>query len=122
MASAMNADAPVVPKRGEIWLADLSPTRGREQAGNRPVLVLSVDDFNLGPAELVIVAPITTTIRGIPSHVVVKPPEGGLSRPSAVLCDAVRSISKGRLVRTWGRVSSPTLDRVEDCLRILMGL
>lgn len=86
------------------------------------MLVLSVDEFNLGPAELVIVAPITKTIRGIPSHVVVKPPEGGLSRPSAVLCDAVRSISKERLLEAWGRVSPSTLGQVEDCLRILMGL
>jgi mRNA interferase MazF len=42
------------PRRGEIWLADLRPTHGREQAGRRPVLVLSVDSFNSGPADLVI--------------------------------------------------------------------
>ncbi len=46
------------PLRGEIWLADLNPTRGHEQSGRRPVIVLSEDLFNNGPADLVIVLPI----------------------------------------------------------------
>ena len=45
------------PRRGEIWLADLHPTRGREQTGRRPVLVLSVDFFNAGPADLILSYP-----------------------------------------------------------------
>src|SRR6266478_3129255 len=57
------------PHRGEIWLADLRPTRGWEQTGRRPVLVLSVDFFNAGPAELVVVLPLTSTKRDIPLHV-----------------------------------------------------
>ena len=92
------------------------------QAGTRPVLVLSVDQFNQGPAELVIVVPITSRLRPIPSHVRVDPPEGGLSRPSAVLCEAVRSVSKRRLVERRGALKPVTLERVEDCLRILMDL
>ena len=118
----MSHENATAPRRGEIWLADFDPTRGREQAGRRPVLVLSVDEFNRGPAELIIVAPVTSRIRGIPSHVRIDPPQGGLSRPSVVLCDAVRSISKNRLVKEWGRIPPSSLDRVEDCLRILMGL
>jgi len=41
------------PRRGEVWLADLGPTRGHEQAGRRPVLIISDDIFNRGPADLV---------------------------------------------------------------------
>jgi mRNA interferase MazF len=118
----MNPEIDVEPRRGEVWLADLSPTRGREQAGRRPVVVLSVDEFNAGPADLIIVAPVTGTIRGIPSHIVIDPPEGGLSQTSAVLCEAVRSISKTRLINAWGRLDTPSLEKVEDCLRILIGL
>ncbi|HEY3999133.1 MAG TPA: type II toxin-antitoxin system PemK/MazF family toxin [Candidatus Xenobia bacterium] len=66
------------PLRGEIWLADMDPVRGHEQGGRRPVLVVSVDPFNQGPAGLVIVLPMTSRARGIPSHGVVEPPEGGL--------------------------------------------
>ena len=53
------------PHRGEIWLADLRATRGREQTGRRPVFVLSVDFFNAGPADLVVVLPLTSTQRDI---------------------------------------------------------
>ena len=110
------------PSRGEIWLADLNPTRGHEQAGRRPILIVSEDVFNHGPADLVIVAPLTSTHRGIPSHVPITPPEGGLRSPSVILCDAIRSVTKERLVRQWGTVSSFTMTLVEDRLRILLGL
>jgi mRNA interferase MazF len=110
------------PARGEIWLADLDPTRGHEQAGRRPVLVVSEDLFNRGPADLVIVLPVTSTVRPIPSHVRLSPPEGGLKRASAVLCDAIRSISKQRLVRRSGGVAPATMGLVEDALRILLRL
>ena len=108
--------------RGEIWLADLNPVRGHEQAGRRPVLVVSVDPFNQSRAELVVVIPITSTLRPIPFHVVVQPPEGGLTNPSALLCEAVRSISKDRLVTRWGTVSPASMSQVEDRLRILLHL
>ena len=65
------------PGRGEVWLVDVNPVRGHEQSGRRPALVVSDDLFNRGPAGLVIVMPITSTVRTIPSHVRVSPPEGG---------------------------------------------
>ena len=110
------------PYRGEIWLADLNPIRGHEQAGRRPVLVLSEDIFNQGPADLVIALPLTSTHRGVPSHVPITPPEGGLKTPSVILCDAIRSIAKERLLRRWGAVSTATLEGVEDRVRFLLGL
>lgn len=110
------------PARGEIWLANLSPTRGHEQAGRRPVLVVSEDLLNQGPAGLVIALPVTSTVRPVPTHVPVKPPEGGLRNRSAILCEAVRSISTERLVARWGAVSARTMSEVEDRLRILLRL
>jgi mRNA interferase MazF len=110
------------PSRGEVWLADLNPTRGHEQAGRRPVLIISEDTFNQGPAGLVIVIPLTSTHRGVPAHVPITPPEGGLRAPSVLLCDAIRSIAKERLVQPWGTVSLSTMAQVEDRLRILLGL
>ena len=44
------------PARGEVWSVDLDPVRGHEQAGTRPALVVSVDEFNEGPADLVVIA------------------------------------------------------------------
>ncbi|MBA4184486.1 MAG: type II toxin-antitoxin system PemK/MazF family toxin [Acidobacteria bacterium] len=108
--------------RGEIWLVNLSPTTGREQAGTRPALIVSVDIFNHGAAELIIAIPITSKAKGIPLHVEINPPEGGLNVQSFVKCEDMRSISTSRLIKKLGRVSSPTIDAVEDRLRILLGL
>lgn len=52
----------------------------------------------------------------------IRPPEGGVRMDSALLCEAVRSISKERLAVKWGRVTPQTLAEVEDRVRILLGL
>ncbi len=111
------------PWRGEVWLADLNPVRGHEQAGQRPVLIVSTNLFNHGPAGLIFVLPITRTDRRIPVHVPVNPPEGGLVARSFILCDALRSISTDRLVtKPLGTVSDVTMRLVESHLRILLEL
>lgn len=111
-----------LPSRGEIWEVNLNPTRGHEQSGIRPALVMSVDAFNHGPADLVVLLPITTTDRGIPLHVPLRPPEGGVRRPSYIKCEDVRSVSRERLVVPWGSVTAATMRAVEDRLRILLDL
>jgi mRNA interferase MazF len=110
------------PLRGDVWLVSLDPTKGREQAGTRPGLIVSDDGFNRGFADLVILIPITSRARGIRSHVELTPPEGGLNVSSFAMCEAVRSVSKARLVKRMGVVSAETLKMVEDRLRILLGL
>jgi mRNA interferase MazF len=109
-------------KRGEIWLLDFDPTKGYEQAGKRPGLVLSVDIFNDGPAGLVIVCPITSRNRNIRSHVEVEPPVGGLSVTSFIMTEQLRSVSSDRAVRRMGDVSPDILSAVEERVKILLGL
>ena len=110
------------PARGEVWMVDFDPTKGHEQAGRRPALVLSVDAFNSGPAELVIVLPITSKSKGVRSHVEVNPPEAGLTVQSFIKCEDVRSVAKERLSRRRGRVSPQTMAAVEYRVRILLGV
>ena len=110
------------PSRGDVWLVDLNPVRGHEQAGQRPALVVSVDLFNHGPAGLVVLLPITSRPKGIPFHVAVKRSEGGLTRPSFIKCEDIRSVSKERLSRRLGSVTPAILEAVEDRLRILLNL
>lgn len=110
------------PSRGEIWSVDLNPTRGHEQAGKRPALIVSTDPFNHGPASLVVVVPLTSQDKGLPLHVAVVPPEGGLKQPSFIKCEDVRSISQERLAHRWGKVSPKTLAAVASRLRLLLEL
>lgn len=112
----------VQPSRGEVWLADLDPTRGREQHGRRPVLILSATAFNHGPAGLVVVIPITSRDKGIALHVRVTPPQGGLQTESFIKTEDLRSISVERLGRRLGTVSPQTLAEVDDAVRILLEL
>ena len=111
----------VSPRRGEIWEVDLNPTVGREQAGRRPALIVSDDALNSGPRGLVVVIPVTGTARGLPTHVPVIPPDGGLTKPSVVMTEQVRSVSKDRLGRRYGAVTQATMDQVDRILRIVLG-
>lgn len=111
-----------LPSRGDVWLANLNPTRGHEQASTWPCLIVSTDAFNHGPSGLVVILPITTRRRGVPFHISVGAPEGGLSEESFVKCEDIRSVSTERLVRRLGAVSDPLLNQIEDRLRILLQL
>jgi mRNA interferase MazF len=108
--------------RGEIWFVNLDPTMGREQSGRRPCLIVSDDGLNRSRADIIIVIPITSKNKGIPSHVEINPPEGGLQLCSFIKCEDIRSISTDRLVRVIGTVNIQTLDRVGQRLRLLLNL
>ncbi len=110
------------PQRGEVWLVDLNPVKGHEQSGKRPALIVSVDIFNQGPADLVVVIPITTKNKGIPLHVRINPPRGGLHEISYAKCEDIRSISKERLLERYGSVPVKIIAEIEDRIRILLGL
>ncbi|MBM3747887.1 MAG: type II toxin-antitoxin system PemK/MazF family toxin [Acidobacteria bacterium] len=113
---------PPLPSRGEIWLVDLGHPIGHEQAGKRPCLVISVDYFNHGPAELHVVIPMTTREKHIPLHVEAGTEETGLSKRGFLKCDDVRSISRQRFVKRLGTLSPATLTCVEEQMRRLLGL
>jgi mRNA interferase MazF len=113
-----------LPNRGEIWLADFDPVRGHEQGRQRPALIISNDQFNNGPAGLVVVVPLTARERArMPLRVQIDPPDGGVHERSWALCEAVRSISTERLVgEAWGNVAARTLGAVEYRVRALLDL
>jgi len=109
--------------RGDVWLVNFDPIQGHEQAGYRPALVLSVDSFNSSSSGLVTVLPLTSKRRSqIPSRVEVNPPEGGLTSTSYIIGEQVRTISTSRLGRRLGVVAISTMTKVEDVVRILLGL
>jgi len=112
----------ILPNRGEVWTTNLDPTLGHEQAGHRPCLIVSANKLNHSRAELVVVVPITTKDKRIPSHVKVPQGEGGLSEDSFIKCEEVRCISTQRLDRPLGKLNPQTIRQVEEWIRVILGL
>jgi len=110
-------------RRGDIWFFNPDPTLGREQKKVRPCLILSVDAYNNGPADLLIILPLTSQKKSIPIHIEVK--AAGLAQVSYVMCDQIRCISKERLAHVKkgkiGSVNKKCLDEVERCIKVLLG-
>ena len=100
--------------RGEIWQFEFDRPNKR-----RPVLVLTRQEI-LGHLHNVTVAPITTTIRGIPSEVVVGP-ESGLKTTSAINLDNVATVPKDGLRSFVGTASSQVMEAVREALLFALG-
>lgn len=101
---------------------DLNPTRGHEQSGIRPAVIVSVDEFNSCPADLVVVIPITSKNKHIPLHVEIQSENSGHAKVSFAKPEDIRSISKERLVKKLGQLPQKKLKELEEKIRILLGL
>jgi mRNA interferase MazF len=87
------------------------------------VLIVSTDPFNQGRAQLVVAVPFATRDRGLPIHVEVRPPDGGLREVSFAMCEQVRSLTLDRLgLQPFGSVPPAVLRSVDDRLRFLLDL
>lgn len=109
--------------RGEIWLAELDPVRGSEQAGKRPVLVMQTNVINRFTTT-VLTIPFTTNLRraALPSCVKIAVGEGGLSSDSVALCHQLRVLDKTRLSKKLGEVGDKTLEKIENCVLFTLGI
>lgn len=106
--------------RGEIYWADLNPVRGSEQAGFRPVVVLSHEIFNRRSGTVIAMAITSQPQRsGFPLTLAL--PEDQLPRPSWIKISQIRTISAERLGKRLGAVDKDVLDRVIDGLLELIG-
>ncbi len=100
------------PLAGEVWYVDFDPQRGREQAGVRPALVISTNEFNHVRNDLIIVCPLTTRDRGLRYHIPVDPISGVLTRRSLVMCEQVKAQDVGRFLSRRGSVPAAILRSV----------
>jgi len=111
-------------RRGEVYDARLDPTEGAEQAGSRPVVIVSRDAINAS-SPVVIVVPCTTYRPGrrlYPSQVLLHAPDGGLDVDSIALGEQVRALAKSRLGRQRGLLSPPALAQLDRALLIALDL
>lgn len=97
------------PRRGERWWCELP------EIGSRPVVVLS-RDVAVPRLGRTLIAPCTTTIRGLPSEVVLEPGVDPVPRLCAVNLDSVESVSVGVLVSRLGRLGDERMLAVCDAL------
>ncbi len=100
-----------VPARGEVWWCEVSDT------GRRPVVVLSRDPA-IPRLRRTLVAPCTTTVRGLPSEVVLDPDDDPVPQRSAVNLDSVESVSIDVLVGRLGRLSDQRMRQVCTALAV----
>lgn len=119
----MAAPTKTKPRRGEVWLANLEPTKGAEMNKTRPVLVVSGDTIGVLPIKLV--APITAWSAGKGQHVwlvrVGATARNGLSKESCVDVLQVRGLDVERLLKRLGVLSSDDLDEVVTALALVVG-
>lgn len=102
-------------RRGEVWWAELSPPAGR-----RPVLLLSRNEA-YAVRELVMVAPLTTRVRGIPSEVMLGH-DDGVPRECVINLDTIATIAKASLRERLTTLSVDKLKAVDKALRFSLGL
>lgn len=112
-------------KRWEIYYADLSPVKGSEQGGERPVLILQ-NDIGNRYSPTTIVACITTKIHQkheIPTHIEITDPFCGLPKNSMVLLEQLRTIDKSRLKNKVGEINFLNdILNIEKGLKVSLGL
>jgi mRNA interferase MazF len=99
--------------RGELWLAQVGGKK-------RPVLVLTRSEV-IEVRELVTVAEITTSIRGIAAEVEVDHGEVGLDRPSVINCDGIHTVAQASLTGPVGEVNDHTMRKVCSAVNYALG-
>jgi mRNA interferase MazF len=106
--------------RGEIRWADLDPTRGREQAGLRPVLILSADVFNERSGTVIAMA-LTSQPQRAAFPLTLELTDTRLPKPSWVKISQIRTLSVDRIGKKLGAVSPEEITKVIDGLNEILG-
>jgi len=111
------------PKRGEVYLVTFDPTVGHEIRKTRPAVVLQNDVSNqYSPVTIVAAISSRFSQPPHPREVVIPTGRGGLEAPSAVILNQIRSIDRKRLVKRLGGLDAATMRRVDEALKISLGL
>ena len=106
-----------IPERGDVVWINLDPQAGHEQAGVRPVLVLSPSAYN-GRVGLMVCCPITTQSKGYPFEVLIK---NNLKVSGIILADQVKSLDwKARGAKKKGRISEDELSETLNKLKAVI--
>ncbi len=110
--------------RGQVYMVDLAPARGREQTGRRPVLVVSSDAINRQPLAVAVVAGTNAANvpRDYPTNVRVQATESGLAKDTVFLCFQIRSLDPERLRQLAGSLQPAKMAEIDRALRLVLDL
>jgi mRNA interferase MazF len=109
------------PRRGEIWLVSLAPTVGHEIKKTRPAVIVTNDLYNRTNWVL-LVLPLTSHVVAEVDQVMILPPEGGVTNPCVTLPDQLRAVDRQRLVKRLGRLTQPTMAKINATLKLVLDL
>jgi mRNA interferase MazF len=112
-------------QRGEIYFVNLNPVQGREQAGQRPVLVVSIDTINQLPLVITVIVGTKgeNITRDFPTNVRVSTSESELPIETVFLCFQIRSLDRNRFPDSpAGRISETKMVEIEAAVRYCLGL
>lgn len=111
------------PKRGEIWVVDLDPTRGNEMQKTRHSLVIQSDILNK-KLPTYIIAPLTSKVREdwYPIGIVLKKSESGLSKETQVMLNQIKAADITRFKRKVGKLNETVLSQINESLSYVLGL
>jgi|SRR3989339_1482618 len=105
------------PKYGEIWLACFDPSRGSEQGGTRPALIIQ-NDIGNEYSSVTIVSAITTNLYKNPVTVLVDKKDSGLLKESAIKLNQIFTMDKERLIKKLGRLSEEKIMEVKRAISV----
>ena len=110
-------------QKGEVYLADLNPVVGSEQAGTRPVVIVQNSVLNRVTRTVVII-PFTSNLRraDLPSGLLIPKNEGGLSQDSVALCHQIRVLDKSRLAARLGKLSDEWMTKIDETLAFVLDM
>ena len=113
----------MITKRGDIFLVNLEPTKGSEQGGIRPVLIIQKDTLNKF-APTTIIAPITSRIytKEYPTNVIIKREDSKLKFDSTILLNQIKTIDKRRIIKKISILDKSIMNKVDLAIKISLGL
>lgn len=112
------------PRRGDVFLARLDPTEGSEQAGTRPVVVVTRDAINAN-SPVIVAVPFTDAAnpkRIYPSHVWVPKGSAGLRLGSIAKAEQIRAIEVSRFTAYCGKLAESQVKQLDEAIRIALAL
>ena len=122
-AGEVQAPARTQPRRGEVWVANFNPARGRETGKVRPALVIQADSLGPETTPNVIVLPLSSLVDSPTRWQLTLPARDRLLKPSRILVDQPRTLARARLGEgPLTRLSEAELRHVDHALKLLLGL